>query len=158
MGNWVNMMPMTNRNIRTIVLIDDEVKLTKAFEQLLVKNGFIVQAFQDGRRALEYIARERVELVITDIYMDNMDGMEVVRALKETFPAVKIIIMSGGSQVVDLDCLTVAKMIGADRALAKPVQIDALLNTISELDAELAVAQPPRSGLKSIAGLKNTPE
>jgi CheY-like chemotaxis protein len=87
-----------------------------------------------------------------------MDGMEIVRALKESFPAIKIIVMSGGSQVVDLDCLTVTKMIGADRALEKPVKIEALLETIKELDDEIAANQPQKGGLKSVADIKKPQE
>jgi len=149
---------MTTRNIQTIVLIDDEVKLTKAWGQVLTQKGYSVREFQNGKRALEYVARERVDLVITDIYMDDMDGMEILKALKDSYPAVKSIVMSGGSQVVDLDCLTVAKMIGADRALSKPLELKSLLKTIGELDAELAEAQPRRGPLKSISTLKNPPD
>jgi two-component system response regulator GlrR len=158
MGYWVNMPQMTTRNIQTIVLIDDEVKLTKAWGQVLTQKGFNVREFQNGKRALECLARERADLVITDIYMDEMDGMEVLKALKESYPKIKTIVMSGGSQVVDLDCLTVAKMIGADRALSKPVELKALLNTISELDAELGEVRPRQGPLKSMATLKNPPD
>ena len=158
MGNRDNVMQKTTSNIRTIVLIDDDVWLAKAMEQVLGQNHFIVHVFDNGRRALEFMARERVELVITDIYMDHMDGIEIVRAAKESFPAIKIIAMSGGSAVVDLDCLTVAKMIGADRALTKPIKMPALLKVIGELDAELAVAQPRQGSLKSVAAIKDKPE
>ncbi|HEV2694895.1 MAG TPA: response regulator [Verrucomicrobiae bacterium] len=142
-------------------MIDDEVRLTKALEQLLAKNGYAVQVFQDGRRALECLTRQSstqnsVDLVITDIYMDHMDGLEIIRALKESFPTVKIIVMSGGSELVELDCLSMAKLIGADRALAKPVQIDVLLKAINELEAELTVQRPLQERLKSIAALKNS--
>ncbi|MDR3456428.1 MAG: response regulator [Verrucomicrobiae bacterium] len=137
MAKWVNLMQTKTQNIRTIVVIDDDVWLAKALSQVLGQNHFIVHVFQSGWRALECLALERVDLVITDIYMDHMDGIEIVRKVKASFSKVKIIVMSGGSQVVDLDCLAVAKMIGADRALEKPVQIDGLLQAIRELDAEL---------------------
>jgi two-component system response regulator GlrR len=145
------MIKMKTQNIRTIVVIDDEVKLTKVLGQLLAKNDFTVHTFEDGRRAMEFLARERADLVITDLYMDHMDGMEIVKTVKNSYPAIKIIVMSGGSQVVDMDCLTVAKMIGADRSLDKPVKLEVLLSTIRELDAELPPERPRPGGLKSIS-------
>jgi len=136
---WENMIK--TRNIRTIVLIDDDIRLAKALEQVLVKSGFIVHAFINGRWALEWLAQERAELVITDIYMEHMDGMEIMGAVKKSYPAVKIIAMSGGSQIVDLDCLSVAKQLGADRTLTKPIQMTALLAAINELDTEIVADQ-----------------
>ena len=78
-----------------------------------------------------------VDLVITDIYMDVMDGIETVTAVKKQFPHIKIIAMSGGSRLVNMDSLPLAKMLGADRTLAKPADISELLELIAELDKEM---------------------
>jgi len=136
MGNRVKTIDQP-RKIRTVLLIDDDVWLAGALQRVLVKNDFIVQVFNDGRLALEWLARERADLVITDIYMDHMDGMEVLKSLRDLFPKVKVIAMSGGSQVVDFDCLAIAKMLGAARTLPKPLQMDDLLSAINELEAEV---------------------
>ena len=146
------MMQTTTRNIKTVVVIDDDVWLAKAIEQVLIQEGFSVHLFNNGRGALECLARESVDLVVTDIYMEQMDGMEIIRAVKESHPAVKIIVMSGGSQMVDMDCLTVAEMIGADRALAKPIKMARLLEVVAELDAKIGTPPCP-SRLKSVADL-----
>jgi CheY-like chemotaxis protein len=85
---------------------------------------------------LQALASESVDLVITDIFMAVMDGMETVAEVKKLYPQLKIIAMSGGSQFVVMDALPVAKVLGADRTLAKPMQFEALLALIAELDAE----------------------
>lgn len=79
-----------------------------------------------------------VDLVITDIFMDEMDGIETVSALKKNFPQTKILAMSGGSNIIKMDCLPVAKILGADRTLPKPAAVPELLKLIAELDLEVA--------------------
>jgi len=129
---------MKTRVIQNILLIEDDVWLARALEQVLLKSGFAVRVFKNGKHALESLARERTDLVITDIYMEDMDGMEVIRAVKKSFPKVKIIAISGGSRVIDLDWLPMARLLGADRAFEKPIEMEDLLKAIDDLDAELA--------------------
>ena len=91
----------------------------------------------NGKLGLRWLETQPVDLVITDIYMDVMDGIETVTAVKKQFPHIKIIAMSGGSRLVNMDSLPLAKMLGADRTLAKPADISELLELIAELDKEM---------------------
>lgn len=148
---------MKLKKIRTVVLIDDDLSLGRALEKVLDKNGYVVRVFDNGRQALESLQKNSAELVVTDLYMEHMDGMEVVGAVKRNYPHIKIIAMSGGSRVVNMDALPVAKMLGADRTLAKPVEITVLLAAISELDAELAALPPGSDQPNNPASPKNRP-
>lgn len=137
MVEWVYLMK--TRTIQNILLIEDDAWLARVLEQMLLKSDYTVRVFSSGRPALESLARERADLVITDIYMDDMDGMEILHAVKKAFPKIKIIAISGGSRVMDLDWLPMARLLGADRALEKPIEMPALLKVIENLDAEPAV-------------------
>ena len=104
---------------------------------ILQKKGFAVQTASNGKLGLLSLEKTPVDLVITDIFLDVMDGIETVTAVKKRFPQVKVIAMSGGSKMVDMNSLTVARMLGADRTMTKPTNIPELLALIAELDAEM---------------------
>lgn len=125
-------------NIKTILLVDDDRWLSKGLQQILQKEGYVVQATGNGHEAMAWLdANGPVDLVITDIFMDGMDGIETVTVLKKNYPDTKILAMSGGSNIIKMDCLPVAKILGADRTLPKPASVPDLLNLIHELDAEV---------------------
>jgi len=133
MVEWVHLM--SDHAIQNILLIDDDAWFSRALTQVLVLHGYTVNVFSDGKQALEWLAGRRVDLVMTDVYMEGMDGLEIIRAVRKSCPAVKIIAMSGGSQVVDLDWLSLTKMLGADLALGKPIEAAELLKAIDDLGA-----------------------
>jgi len=114
-------------------VIDDDQAVAATFKSLLTRNGFVVHAVTSGREGLRWLAKEPVDLVVTDIFMDDMDGLETVTEIKKHFPQVKIIAMSGGSMVVGMDSLHMAKMLGADRTLKKPDDLPKLLEVIADL-------------------------
>ena len=125
-------------NIKSILLVDDDRWLAKGLQQILQKEGFLVHLAANGREAMEWLdTNGSVDLVITDIYMEEMDGIETVNAVKKQFPNIKILAMSGGSNFTKMDCLPVAKILGADRTLPKPAVVPDLLKLIAELDAEV---------------------
>lgn len=126
--------------IRSILIIDDEEALAKGIKKLLLRHGFAVHTAANGSVALNFLKTERIDLVITDIFMDEMEGLETIVAIKREHPTILLVAMSGGSKVVGLDCLPLAKNLGADRLLRKPIAIQTLLDTIQELD--LAAANP----------------
>jgi DNA-binding NtrC family response regulator len=128
---------MNCSNIKSVLLVDDDVLLARSLQGVFAKNGLVVHASKNGREAMNWLRTNSADLVITDIYMDEMDGMQLVQSLKQKFPAIKIIAMSGGSSVVALDCLPIAKVLGADRTFAKPTDMDKLLQAVEEIDAEM---------------------
>ena len=127
---------MLLQRIKKVLLVDDDQSLAHSLQQALEREGLTVHHAANGRAALQWLRQNSADLVITDIFMDEMDGMEVVSSLKKDFPAIQIIATSGGSRVVNLDCLPLAKALGANRVLAKPARVEALLDLIAELDGE----------------------
>jgi CheY-like chemotaxis protein len=124
--------------IKTVLLVDDDFPLANGLRTALERSGMTVHHTANGRLALQWLAQNDADLVITDIFMDEMDGMEMVTNLKSDYPHIKIIAMSGGSRVVNLDCLPIAKALGANRILPKPARVEILLQLITELDEECA--------------------
>ncbi|MSU63903.1 MAG: response regulator [Pedosphaera sp.] len=131
-------MTQTTRpgTIRSILVIDDDVQFGMGIKTLLQKHRFLVQATNGGGPGLRILAQEPVDLVITDIFMEDTDGLEAIIAIRERHPGIRIIGVSGGSRGVRIDCLGMALGLGADRILRKPLWIETLLSSIRELEDE----------------------
>ena len=127
---------MNTGRLKNILLIDDDPAVARSLQLILQRSGYVVKAVGNGSLGLQWLEKQPVDLIITDIYMDVMDGIATVSVVKKQFPQVKIIAISGGSRVVKMDSLSVVKTLGADRTLTKPMDISVLLALIAELDAE----------------------
>lgn len=118
-----------------ILVIDDDALIRSILRDALEHAGHEVALAQDGLQGLKSFMQRKPELIITDIIMPEMDGIETILELRRLEPAVKIIAISAGSKRM-ASFLGPAKMLGAARTFAKPVEIPALLAAVSELLAE----------------------
>jgi two-component system chemotaxis response regulator CheY len=114
-----------------ILLVDDDPMMRDAVERLLVQAGHSVVAVADGREALNRLQASPPDIVITDILMPRMDGIEAIHAIRKVNPTVKIIAMSGGGRARVMDFLPVATRAGADFTLQKPVRRAELLQCVA---------------------------
>jgi DNA-binding NarL/FixJ family response regulator len=87
----------------------------------------------DGRAGLELHAADPADLIVTDLFMPDFDGIETIRELRRAGRGVKVIVVSGGDSTGRLSMLGDAKMLGADRAFSKPAKPEDLLKAIREL-------------------------
>jgi YesN/AraC family two-component response regulator len=93
-----------------------------------------VRQADNGRKAIECIVAEGVpELLIVDIFMPDMDGIETITHLKEKRVNCPILAISGGGMSKNLSYLGYARSLGADKTLEKPISRDMLLSTVSAL-------------------------
>lgn len=104
----------------SILLIDDDMFVRSTLEDTLIEAGYSVTAFADGREAVRQIADLRADLVITDILMPSIDGVELIRQLRSQKPGLKILAISGGGPNIGLQLLDIAGKMGANRTLPKP--------------------------------------
>jgi DNA-binding response OmpR family regulator len=120
---------------RHILLIDDDESLRKALSRILQRNGYQVTTAVNGRQGIDMFAMDRFDLVITDMFMPDRDGLDVVLQLTEHNPAVKIITMSGGSQSMGENqfYLDASRDLGAMRSMKKPFSNDELLFAVEAL-------------------------
>ena len=102
-----------------ILLVDDEPSIRVALTKALERDGHHVLSASDGRQALEIATRESPELVVTDIRMPVMDGLELLRHLGQFEPPIPVIIMSAYATAE-------AKRLGAYAVLAKPFKLPEL--------------------------------
>jgi len=127
----------------SILIVDDEEEIRVVLETLLKRAGFDIHIATDGDLAIKMYRESPTDLVIIDIIMPNKNGVDAIRALREEFPDVKIIAVSGGGQTgvlsykpVSLQTtvfLSAAESAVADAVLPKPFSTKELLAVIESL-------------------------
>lgn len=117
--------------VKRILLVDDEEALRDSVAFFLTSSGFEVSTASNGKQALEACEAQRPDLVITDLIMPDMEGVETIVRLREDFGDLPIIAMSGGWQAAEVDLLELATELGATQVLAKPFDCDDLLVAVS---------------------------
>ena len=122
-----------------ILVIDDEQLIRQALRSILERAGHTVLDAPNGREGMVLWRDEPVDVVVTDIYMPEKDGVQVLLEMKHVATKPKIIAMSGGGQRGLLDWRTAALQLGADGVLLKPFDEQTLLFTIQEVLAGHAV-------------------
>ena len=124
-----------------ILLAEDERSLSRAVVALLEKNNYSADAVYDGAEALEYLAAENYDAVILDIMMPKMDGLTVLRKLRERGSHVPVLMLTAKSEVED----KVAGLdTGANDSLTKPFATAELLARIRAMTRTQAVQRDSR--------------
>ena len=116
-----------------ILLFDDDCELRDAVRSILEEAGHEVQDAGDGDTGVQMYRDDPTDLVITDICMPEKSGNQAIIELRDEYPDVKIIAMSGGGSVNVETYMRVAKKLGADHAIAKPFAPDELLSAVRAL-------------------------
>jgi CheY-like chemotaxis protein len=116
-----------------ILVIDDELVIRQALAIMLANVGHKVETAENGRAGLELLERESFDLVLTDILMPEMDGVEAMRKLRALPSPPKIVAMSGGVQLSREDFPRAAELLGADAALSKPFRARELYALVDRL-------------------------
>jgi CheY-like chemotaxis protein len=119
-----------------ILVIDDNDDIRSMLELLLRREGFDVAAAHHGEEALALFAERPADIVITDLFMPERDGIETIVALRDRYPDAKIIAMSGWQSQRGPDYLAVAREIGAAGTLRKPFQPHELLRLVRRVSSE----------------------
>jgi len=109
--------------VSKLLLIDDEEGVRKVFSLYLRKEGYEVFTAEDGEKGLRIFKQERPPLVLTDIKMPGMDGVEVLMRIKEMDPETEVIIITGHG---DMDLAIQSLKFGASDFITKPVNDEAL--------------------------------
>lgn len=116
-----------------ILLFDDDRELRGVVRTILEEAGHIVDDAANGDEGVQMYRSDPADIVITDIRMPEKSGNEAILELREEFPDVKIIAISGGGSVGVEMYMRVARKLGADAAIAKPFAPDELLSTVRTL-------------------------
>lgn len=116
-----------------ILLIDDDDDLRATIAVMLAKAGHDVAAYRSGHAALAAAEATRFDLVLTDVLMPDMDGVEILRVFVKRRPRPRILVMTGGSAMLRMDFLNIAPALGADGVIAKPFRARDLVARVSEV-------------------------
>ena len=114
----------------SILIIDDEDPVREVLRRLLERVGHAVYEAADGKTALRMYAGNPTDLVISDIYMPEMDGIEFLMRVREAFPEARIIALSGGGYMGKEDVLAAAGNLGAVGILEKPFSAQECLEVV----------------------------
>lgn len=112
-----------------ILIVDDEINLVNMLQRLLKNLDYDVAVAMDGRQALERANQFEPDLILLDIKMPDMDGIQVLKSLRSTscFAETPIIVLSAKGQLHEINAGIDA---GADTYLCKPVMFDEILATV----------------------------
>jgi len=116
-----------------ILVIDDEESVRKAICRVLHARGHDVAEASDGRKGLALFEKNPADVVITDIVMPEMDGLQAIREFRKIARKVKIIAISGDERFVSQDYLAFAQKLGADLTIRKPFRNRKLLDAVNHL-------------------------
>ena len=112
----------------TILVIDDQEPIRALLRVALEGAGYEVLEASNGRLGLALYRERSADLIITDIFMPEMDGLELMLELTRNFLNVKVIAMSGGLE--GEGGLTAAKLLGARQTFQKPLDMEELLRAV----------------------------
>lgn len=116
-----------------ILVVDDDPVLRRVITLALEKAGHSVLRCENGRKAIDFLAHDHADLLITDIIMPEMDGVETVRAARQLAPELPILAISGGGSFDPDDYLGIARIFGANAVLPKPIRPAELVEMVGLL-------------------------
>ena len=119
-----------------ILVIDDDEPIREVLRGILEAAGHEVLEAADGESGIELHRSHRPALVIADIIMPEMDGLEVIRELRRVSPEVKLMAVTGYDEKGEKGYLELAEEYGAHRTFRKPVDPDEIEEAVAELLAQ----------------------
>lgn len=131
--------------MHSVLVIDDEADVRDGIKRVLGRAGFSVRVIDNAGDALPELRRQPADIVITDIIMPKMSGVEAISAILREFPAMRILAISGGGNfdmstyhstaITTTTYLSAAKTAGAHAILTKPFESRELIQAVEQLIA-----------------------
>jgi len=119
----------------TIMIVDDEEPVRSVIREIIAgyRSDIDILEACDGREAVEIMKANHVNMVFTDIVMPNKSGLDLIMELRDEFPEMPIIAMSGGGGITGrFDYLPIAKLIGALQIINKPFDNDQIRCAVND--------------------------
>ena len=115
-----------------VLVIDDDASVRSILRRMLEHEGYEVAEAASGDEGMAYCEWGIPDVVITDLFMPGMGGLEVIRKVSVGFPGTKTIAVTGGAVGSEVDLGSVARKHGAAEVLTKPVNLDDLLKAVGD--------------------------
>lgn len=123
-----------------VMVIDDDPTIRRVLRRLIEREGHTVTEAENGKIALRRFVGEPAELVISDIYMPEMDGIEFLMRLRETYPETRLVAMSGGGALPANHLLEAARALGAVAVMEKPFSVAMVRDLLDDLPTRQAAS------------------
>lgn len=123
-----------------VLLIDDEPMVRNTVRKMLEHLGYAVVVAENGRFGLGELAKSHFDLVVTDIIMPEVEGLEVLMTVRRHYPSVAVVAISGSGHAPGFNSLDFASKLGAAAVLEKPFTCNALARAIEQSAGHLMVA------------------
>jgi len=120
-------------SMHSVLIIEDDDFVKNMLQQTFERAGYEVATASNGRIGIQLYQSNPFDVVITDLIMPDMEGIETITHLRKTNPAVKVIAISGGGRNRPDDYLHLASKLGAIKTFIKPVDRNALLDAVKDL-------------------------
>jgi DNA-binding NtrC family response regulator len=138
-----------------LLVVDDEQIALKNLTHILNGEGYEVTALQNGGKALELLKEKEFDLVLTDLKMEKVDGMDILRFVKEHLPDAEVVMITGYATV---DSAISAMKAGAYHYIAKPYRIDEVRKVVKEALEKQRLKQENRQLREQLQSYKGNPE
>lgn len=112
-----------------VLVVDDEDEFREVIIKRLVKRGLRVEGAEGGRKALEILEHNRTDVVLLDVKMPDMDGIETLRRIRSMQPLVEVVLLTGHASV---DSGIEGMKLGAFDYLMKPIELEPLLEKLAD--------------------------
>src|SRR3989338_4934200 len=124
--------------LRRLLIVDDEESIGTSLKKALSDEGYYVWAVQNGYDALHTLQKCEIQVVFLDIWMQPLDGLEVLKKIKEKFPHIAVIMMSGHGSI---ETAVTATKLGAFDYVEKPLSLERILVLLNNLNQILELEE-----------------
>lgn len=118
---------------KRLLIVDDDADMRLSLKLALEMAGYDTVVAANGREALTIQKQRPADILITDIFMPETDGFEVIDAVRRGFPETKIVVVSGGARLAKREYLLDAALMDVDAILPKPFDVETLLKTLDNI-------------------------
>ena len=132
----------------TVLIVDDERIAARNLEHLMNKDGYEATATQSGSAAIALLEKRTYDVVLTDLRMEKVDGMQILRRAKELHPETEVVLITGFATT---DSAVQAMKEGAFYYIAKPFRIDEVRKVVAEAMAKIRLKRENRQLREQIA-------
>lgn len=110
-----------------ILIVDDEPEILRTMKRILERKDYVVVTFENPVPALEYLKTERVHLILSDLKMPVMDGMQFLAQVKKSYPSIPVVLITGHATI---STAVAAIQLGAADYLKKPFEIKKIYEVV----------------------------
>lgn len=139
---------------KVVLVVDDEASIRQSLEGILKDEGIAVVTAPDGESAISQLAAHRPALVLLDIWMPGMDGVETLKRIKEISPETPVVMISGHATI---STALTATRLGALDFLEKPLELTSTLHLVRKvLNADSTTSGAPAARWEPVEGSQTT--